>query len=350
LIPSTLSTKLSSTALRTGKTGLLRTSIDNLRKAKYEMPDTKLPRLVIFGDIRKEHVAEAVEKFRDFVEDRAEIVASCSIEGCKAVFDPEDQTRREILKKSDYGKGLRLDKCDFAVVFGGDGSIISAGRILRQSRVPVIGVNLGKLGFLAEFSVGELEKYFDDIVSGKASIEKRMMLKCKVSSGSAGYPEKFGSVAINDVFITAGPLHRTIELKVAVNNQPVASFVGDGLIISAPTGSTAYNLSAGGPILDSSMEAMVITPICPHSLSFRPIVIDANSKVEISMARIDKGATISVDGQDSLGLSGDDIVGIERESSDFLLVNNPLRTRWDTLAAKLGWAEKPKYKTDPFRS
>jgi len=147
-------------------------------------------------------------------------------------------------------------------------------------------------------------------------------------------------------------------LKVAVNGQPVAGFVGDGLIISTPTGSTAYNLSAGGPVLDSSMEAMVITPICPHSLSFRPIVIDADSKVEISRVQPDEsrpcrrgrdeGTTISIDGQDSFQLSGDNMVIIARENSDFLVVNNPLRTRWDTLAAKLGWAEKPKYKKDPL--
>jgi len=289
------------------------------------MAKSSLPRLIIFGDQKKERVAEAIIEFTDFVKNRAEILAICSTEDCK------DQN---------------LKNCDFAIVFGGDGSIISAGRNLRQSKIPVIGVNLGKLGFLAEFSIDELEQYFDDIVSGKAPIEKRMMLSCKVFSSSKQSQEKYSSVAINDVFITAGPLHRTIELKVAVNGQPVASFVGDGLIISTPTGSTAYNLSASGPILDSSMEAMVITPICPHSLSFRPIVIDVKSKVEITRAQLDEDTTISIDGQDSLNLTGEDIVLVERESSDFLVVNNPLRTRWDTLAAKLGWAEKPKYKAE----
>jgi len=301
------------------------------------MAKSSLSRLVVFGDPKKQQVAETIDEFKAFAKGKAEIVASCDIKDYKA----------EILKKSDYGKVLRLDECDFAIVFGGDGSIISAGRSLRKSKVPVIGVNLGKLGFLAEFSVDELKRYFDDIIRGKASIEKRMMLSCKVFSRSNQSQVKFSSVAINDVFITAGPSHRMIELKVAVNGQSVASFVGDGLIISTPTGSTAYNLSAGGPILDSSMEAMVITPICPHSLSFRPIVIDANSKVEISRVQLDEGTTISIDGQDSFKLSGDDIIKIERENGDFLVVNNPLRTRWDTLAAKLGWAEKPKYKRDP---
>jgi len=285
----------------------------------------KLPRLAIFGHMQRQKVAEVIEEFRDFAQGKAEIVASCGIEGCSA----------DLLKN-----------CDFAVVFGGDGSIISAARNLSKAGVPLIGVNLGKLGFLAEFNVGELKKYFDDIICGKVAIEKRMMLNCKVFSGSKRSKERFGSSAVNDVFITTGPLHRMIELKMAVDDQPIASCIGDGLIIAAPTGSTAYNLSAGGPILAGSMQAMVITPICPHSLSFRPIVISADSTVEVFCVRVSSSTTISIDGQDSLRLSVGDVVRVKREKSDFLVVNNPLRTRWDTLAAKLGWAETPKYERD----
>ena len=285
----------------------------------------KLPRLAIFGHMQKQKVVEVVEKFRNFAQGKAEIVASCGIEGCSA----------NVLKN-----------CDFAVVFGGDGSIIWAARNLSSAGIPIIGVNLGKLGFLAEFNVSELMKYFDDIVRGRATIEKRMMLSCKVFSGSRKGKERFSSSAVNDVFITTGPLHRMIELKMAVDGQPIAGCVGDGLIIATPTGSTAYNLSAGGPILAGSMQAMVITPICPHSLSFRPIVISADSTVEVFCIRVSSSTTISIDGQDSLGLSDGDVVSLQREKSDFLVVNNPLRTRWDTLAAKLGWAETPKYEKD----
>jgi NAD+ kinase len=211
----------------------------------------------------------------------------------------------------------------------------------------VIGVNLGKLGYLAEFSVGELKEMFDDIVSGKAPVERRMMLGCRVSGGSEGDREKFYAKAVNDVFVTAGPPFRMIELKIAVDGRQVASCVSDGLIISTPTGSTAYNLSAGGPILDGSMEAMVITPICPHSLSFRPIVIDAAGTVGISFTRINDGTTVSVDGQVSSSLAIDDVVQIAREQSSFLVVNNPVRTPWDTLATKLGWAKRPRYVSEP---
>ena len=289
------------------------------------MGKKKLPRLAIFSHPDRQKVAEVVEEFQDFARGRAEIVASRGIDGCS------DNV---------------LENYDFAVVFGGDGSIISAARNLCQAGIPLIGVNLGKLGFLAEFNVGEFMRFFDDIVSKKIPIEKRMLLNCKVFDSSNQNKEKFSSVVVNDVFITAGPLHRMIELKVAVNGQPIAGCVGDGLIISTPTGSTAYNLSAGGPILADSMEAMVITPICPHSLSFRPIVISADSRVEVFCIRLSDGTAISIDGQDSIELSIGYVIKLERGKSDFFVVSNPLRTRWDTLATKLGWAEKPKYERD----
>jgi NAD+ kinase len=283
-----------------------------------------LPRLVIFGDPEKGPIAETMREFSVFLKDKAEIITSCHLNEC----------RPEVLRKSDY-----------AVVLGGDGSIISAARHLSAARVPVIGVNLGRLGFLAEFSVAEFKHYFDDIISGKARIERRMMLGCRVSDGSNPRRERFSSKAVNDVFITAGPPSHVIEMQIAVDGERLPSCVGDGLIVSTPTGSTAYNLSAGGPILAGSMEAMVITPICPHSLSFRPIVIDAASVVEIHCTRLNEGTTISVDGQVATGLALDEVVNVAKVRSSFLVVENPTRTRWDTLVTKLGWAKKPRYAT-----
>ena len=285
-----------------------------------------LPKLVIFGDPRKIGVGEAIEEFAGFAKDKAEILASCSVTDCSA----------EILKE-----------CDFAVVFVGDGSIISTARGVSEAGVPVIGVNVGKLGYLAEFSVDELKDFFPRLTKGTAPIAKQMMLSCRVFSNSGGnQTEKFCSSAINDVVITAGPPFRMVELKISVDGQPLAGCLSDGLIISTPTGSTAYNLSSGGPIVSPKMEAMVITPICPHSLSFRPIVINAESTIEVVGIRVNEGTTVSIDGQVSLKLSIDDVVRVEKQSCDFLIVNNPLRSQWDTLATKLSWAEKPKYKKD----
>jgi len=286
-----------------------------------------LPKLVIFGDPQKEGVSEAIEEFTGFAKDKAEILANCNV----AEYSAET-----------------LKECDYAVVFGGDGSIISTARGASEAGIPVIGVNVGKLGFLAEFSVSELKDFFPRIAKGEAPIDRQMMLSCRVfSNDGTKQTEKFHSSAINDVFITSGPPYRMVELKILVNEQPLASCVSDGLIISTPTGSTAYNLSAGGPIVSSNMEAMVITPICPHSLSFRPIVINAESKIEVVGIRANEETTISIDGQISLKLSIDDVVRVERQSCDFLIVNNPLRSQWDTLATKLRWAKTPKYKKNP---
>ena len=312
------------------------------------MPEMKsLPKLVIFRDLRKQGVNEAIDEFLGFAKGKAEIVASYGIEDLK-------QTCMTALPPEDTGV---LKKCDYAIVFGGDGSIISTARNVSKASLPVIGVNVGKLGFLAEFSVAELEDFFPRLKKGNVPIDKRMMLNCRIFSDGQGKdrddnPSKklrarFCSAAINDIYITAGPPFRMIELKILVDGQSLAGCVTDGLIISTPTGSTAYNLSAGGPILSPKIEAVVITPICPHSLSFRPIVINADSTIEVFGVRVNDGTTISIDGQVSQNLSINDVVRVEKENSDFLIVNNPLRSKWDTLATKLSWAEQPKYKQYP---
>jgi NAD+ kinase len=300
------------------------------------MPEKKsLPKLVIFGDLKKQGVSEAIDEFLGFAKGKAQIVANYGIgdlkQTCTNALSPEDT---EVLKK-----------CDYAIVFGGDGSIISTARNVSKASLPVIGVNVGKLGFLAEFSVAELEDFFPRLKKGTVPVDKRMMLNCRVFSDCR--EEKFCSAAINDIYITAGPPFRMIELKILVDGQPLAGCVTDGLIISTPTGSTAYNLSAGGPILSPKIEAVVITPICPHSLSFRPIVINADSRIEVFGVKVNEGTTISIDGQVSLNLTINDVVRVGKEDSDFLIVNNPLRSKWDTLATKLSWAERPKYKQYP---
>jgi len=297
------------------------------------------PKLIIFGDCEKQGVSKAIEEFVDFAKDKAEILARCTIEDIK---NSDDDHR---LSGSACPGTQALDECDFAIVFGGDGSIISTARRLSKTSVPLIGVNLGKLGFLAEFSVSELKDFFPLLSAGSVPTNKRMMLRCSVFSidKKDEKVEKFCSTAVNDIFFTAGPPFRTIELQILVDNQPLAGCVSDGLIISTPTGSTAYNLSAGGPILSPKMEAMAITPICPHSLSFRPIVLNADSTLEVIGIRVNKGTTVSIDGQISMRLETNEIVRIEREDSDFWIVSNPIRTQWDTLATKLRWAEKPKY-------
>lgn len=277
------------------------------------------PKVILFGDPARPHAIEALEQFVQFAGSRVEILSNCF----------ESRCSMEILQQADY-----------AVVFGGDGTILGAARQLCQTKVPVIGVNVGKLGFLAEFSIQELQEQFERIFFGSVFIEKRMILQCRVRRDDE---EVFSSTAVNDVVITAGAPFNMVEMKLTVQQQQLAVCIGDGIIISTPTGSTAYNLSAGGPIVASRLAAIVITPICPHSLSFRPIVINADSTVTIEMIRMNEQTTLLLDGQVQAELHTDDVIEVQQHEGQFLVVNNPLRTQWETLASKLNWAEKPRY-------
>jgi len=281
---------------------------------------SRKPKLIIFGDTRREFVAEAIDNFTKFAVGKAKILANCFRGDCI---------------------GDVAGKADFAIVFGGDGTILSAARDLSETNIPVIGVNVGRLGFLAEFSLEQIKQLFSRVATEKKLVEKRMMLKCTVAGRGK---KKLVSTAINDVVITAGANYNMIGLKMTVRGQSLTDCVSDGLIISTPTGSTAYNLSAGGPILSANLSAIVITPICPHTLSFRPIVIDAGNKIEIRPQKVNKDTAIILDGQILSSLACEDVITVERHKGSFLVVNNPLRTQWDTLAGKLSWAQKPKYK------
>lgn len=277
------------------------------------------PKVILFGDPNRPNAIEALEHFMDFSTDKVEVLSNCLETVCSV----------KILKQA-----------DFAVVFGGDGTILGAARQLCETGVPVIGVNVGKLGFLAEFSIEELTDQFDRIISGDVLIEKRMIMHCNVLRDGKYV---FESTAVNDAVITAGNPFNMIEMKLTVRNEKLAVCIGDGIVVSTPTGSTAYNLSAGGPILSANLSAIVVTPLCPHSLSFRPIVINAESQLEISFERLNEQTTLLLDGQVRQQLQRGDIVRIQKHAGQFLVVNNPLRTQWDTLASKLNWAQKPRY-------
>ena len=297
-------------------------SLPDICKYKKALKENKMgkPSLIIFGDPQRTNAAEAVDDFMFFARGKAEILANCFRDSCSL----------DVLKRA-----------DFAVVFGGDGTILSAARDLCEADVPVIGVNVGRLGFLAEFNVAQLENLFDRIISEKELIEKRMIISCSLTNNGQ---EKFCASAVNDVVISAGPPFNMIAFEMAIRSQPLASCIGDGVIISTPTGSTAYNLSAGGPILSANIDAIVITPICPHSLSFRPIVINADSILEITPVKVNDGTTIKFDGQISHKLEIDDVITVKKHRGSFLVVSNPLNTQWDALAGKLRWAQNPRYR------
>lgn len=236
--------------------------------------------------------------------------------------------------------GVRADElagieADFVIVLGGDGTILATARALGHRALPIIGVNLGKLGFLAEFSVAELVDQFAVVTSEPSLIGKRMILEVQ----HRGEPV----LAINDACVLAGPPFRMIELECYINGERLTRMSGDGLILSTPTGSTAHNMAVGGPILLPSVRAIVVTPMAPQSLALTPIVVDSDSIVEVRVLRVNEGTTLLIDGQLSSSLEEKDVLRVRRFGEDFRLVHNPCCPHWHTLVTKLRWGQTPSY-------
>jgi NAD+ kinase len=232
-------------------------------------------------------------------------------------------------------------ECDLIVVLGGDGSLIGmAGRIAEAGMdVPIVGVNFGNLGFLTEITLEELYESLESVIDGTALIEERMMLRARTLRDGVVFAER---LALNDVVITKGALSRIIELAVAVGDQAVMRVRADGLIIASPTGSTAYNLAAGGPILHPEVDALLLTPIAPHMLTNRPIVLPGASEVRIQSAvnGSNEEVYVTFDGQSGHALEPDDVITVSRAEHPVRLIRASSRTYFDVLRQKLKWSER----------
>jgi NAD+ kinase len=236
----------------------------------------------------------------------------------------------------------RLPKeCDLIVVLGGDGTLIGmADRIANAGvDVPILGVNYGSLGFLTEVTLPELYGSLEAVLAGRAQIEERMMLRSRTWRDGTVCADR---VALNDVVITKGALSRIIDLSVEVGKLPVMRVRADGLIIASPTGSTAYNLAAGGPILHPEVDALLLTPIAPHMLTNRPIVIPASSEVKVQpmMNGANEEVYVTIDGQSGHPLQSNDTIHITRAERTLRLVRASTRTYFDVLRQKLKWSER----------
>jgi len=233
------------------------------------------------------------------------------------------------------------ESSDLVLVLAGDGTLLGmADRIAHAGRdVPILGVNFGGLGFLTDITLPELYPSLASALDGTARIEERLMLRSSVRRDDKVLTER---LLLNDVVITRGPLSRIIEVSVSVGRHFVARFTADGLIIATATGSTAYNLSAGGPIVHPAVDALVLTPIAPHILTNRPVVFPASEEVRVQPLTRDGSDEIYVtfDGQTGLRLQPDDIVTICRGEKTIRLVHASSRTYFEVLRRKLGWAER----------
>lgn len=231
------------------------------------------------------------------------------------------------------------ERCDLIVVLGGDGTLIGmADRIAEaDTDVPILGVNFGSLGFLTEVALSELFPALESVLDGTYRYEERRMLRASVDRG--GEPVLVGD-ALNDVVITKAAHARIIELDVSIDGLFVSAFRADGLIVSSPTGSTAYNLAAGGPILHPALPAVVLTPICPHMLTNRPFVVGDGATVEISLRwGRDVEVHITLDGQPGFALAPGDRVAVTRSPRALRLVRAPGRDYYEVLRTKLKWGE-----------
>ena len=223
------------------------------------------------------------------------------------------------------------EKVDLVIVMGGDGTMLSAARALKNSHIPLVGINRGHFGFLTDLRAEEMLQSIDSILDGQYQTESRMMLNASVIRDGK---EILQNHALNDIVIKSGL--RLIELDVTINGKFIHKQRADGLIVSTPTGTTAYSLSAGGPILHPDLEAIALVPICPHTLSNRPLAVNSNAMIEITVMQVDH-SQISFDGQSQLELALGDCVKVERAKESVTLLHPSEYCYYDMLRNKLHW-------------
>jgi NAD+ kinase len=232
---------------------------------------------------------------------------------------------------------------DLVVALGGDGTLLRAARSVVGTDVPVLGVNLGRLGFLTALPDSELESGLETVVGGQAELDHRFILRARIER--EGESSDGNLFALNDIVVHTSGAARVTPLTLHVGSgaarEEVGSFAADGVIIATPTGSTAYSMSAGGPIIVPDVECIVITPICPHSLAVRPLVIPATQEVSVRSLDTDAGHQVTVDGQVERVLDPAETVVVSREERPVKLVRLPGQTFFGTLRRKLNWAARP---------
>jgi len=276
------------------------------------------PRVVVVGNAAKPMVGEAISRCLPLLRRHAHIVA--------------------VDLKLDID--LSATRADRVIIFGGDGAILSTARRMGRRQIPVIGVNLGKFGFMAEFSVDEVRQSLAALLSGDCPVSQRMMLDCRIERDGRRI---LASLALNDVVVSRGALSRMISITLLLDGEQANCYSGDGLIVATPVGSTAHSLAAGGPIVEPHMEALILSPICPHTLSNRPLVIPGDRRIELVVSAAPVAVAVTVDGQVNLPLQAGDRILIRKARSRFRLIETRTRTYYQTLREKLDWRGEPHY-------
>jgi NAD+ kinase len=256
--------------------------------------------------------------------------------GVAVVFDPA--TARALGRRKDArAPGGASRPSDLYVVIGGDGTLLMAARAIAERPRPILGINLGGLGFLTETGPDEMEEVLGEMLARRYSLDRRIGLEVSVLRGARTVMRQ---VTLNDAVINKSALARIIEIGLSIDGAPVTDYKSDGLIISTPTGSTAYSLSAGGPIVHPNLKAFLITPICPHTLSMRPLVVPDDSIAEITLRTGDSEVYLTLDGQVGHPLKTKDRVRVRRSRRPILMVRSPRKSYFEILRRKLHWGER----------
>jgi NAD+ kinase len=235
-----------------------------------------------------------------------------------------------------YQEVSLASKADVLLVLGGDGSMLNAARLAGERGIPILGVNMGGLGFLTEVRLERLYPSLERVFANDFVLDERIMLRTHIHRLGETVAQ---GVVLNDVVINKGTLARMIELRIAIQGRFVTNMRGDGLIISSPTGSTAYSLSAGGPIIDPAVQSLILTPICPHTLTHRPLIMPGNTEIEVTLTSKDDGAMATLDGQVGVAIAQGDTVVIQTSEQRTRLIRFPESNYYDVLREKLKWGD-----------
>jgi NAD+ kinase len=283
--------------------------------------DTTNLRVIVFHSSHRPNIAEAAARLTSRLNSHVgiEVVANYAV---------DDTEIHDVV-------------ADVAVVLGGDGSILRGCRQLGRQQIPIVGVNLGRLGFLADLTPDELLAGLEQLKSGQFTVTDHLMFQCRHQQRGGS---TFTDIGLNEVCVTSGGSLKMVDIALAIDGEHVTTFSCDGLIISSPVGSTAHNLSAGGPILRQDLQALVVTPICPHTLTVRPIVDSADRVYELTVDDAPDGMMLAIDGQIHRPVQSNDRITIQRSDQCFQLIRLPGHSYYSTLHRKLGWYGQLEYR------
>ncbi len=277
-----------------------------------------MKKVLIIGNTEKERIKKTFKELDAWLEKRADTV---------------------FLDIAEAEKTRPLEG-DIAVALGGDGTFLRVSRMVSPYGIPIIGIHLGLFGFLAELTPKDMYNNLDKVLRGEYKINSRMLLNCRLERDGGSVNESLG---VNDAVVSRASLSRLVSVKLFIDDEEVATYSSDGLIVSTPLGSTAHCLAAGGPILSPEIDAFVISPICPHTLTNRPLVISGDAKVKMQVGSECVGTGLTVDGQVYEELMPGDTISVERSDTRLKLVDAGIRSFYTVLREKLSWGESPKY-------